>query len=79
MDLQMPVMDGIEATMEIRRIEQESNTHTPICAVTAAVLASDKQRCLDAGMDHYIAKPIDLNVLYNTIQLIITTQLGRKI
>jgi two-component system, sensor histidine kinase and response regulator len=58
MDVQMPTMDGIEATRIIR--EQEANReHIPIIAITAAAMQSDQQRCLDAGMDDYISKPID--------------------
>lgn len=73
MDLQMPIMDGIEATKRIRTMEKDTGSHIPISAVTAAVLAGDKQRCLDAGMDYYVTKPIDLNVLYATVSKIIST------
>lgn len=68
MDLQMPVMDGIEATLCIRRREALTGTHTPIIAMTADVLKSDRERCLKAGMDGYISKPIHRDALYTTIE-----------
>lgn len=55
MDVQMPVMDGIQATREIRRIE--SNHRTPIIALTANVLPEDREKCQEAGMDGFVAKP----------------------
>ena len=57
MDVQMPVMNGYEATALIRNIEKENQTHTPIVALTAYAMTSDKDQCIEAGMDDYISKP----------------------
>ena len=61
MDMQMPVLDGPQATVKIR--EFSAFKHTPIIALTANVLSADKQRCFDAGMDDYIAKPLEYDAL----------------
>ncbi len=67
MDIQMPIMDGLAATSEIRRLSQEGQ-HIPIVALTAHAMEGDRQKYLDAGMDGYVAKPIDRMVLYRTIE-----------
>jgi CheY-like chemotaxis protein len=63
MDVQMPVMDGIEVTRAIRERELEQGGHIPILALTAHAYKADKEWCLAAGMDDYLAKPIDLDLL----------------
>ncbi len=67
MDVQMPEMDGLEATRMIRQLEKKAGTHTPIAAMTAHAMRGDRERCLDAGMDEYIAKPVRAKVLFQTI------------
>jgi len=68
MDVQMPTMDGFEATAAIRRHEQLTGAHVPIVAMTAHAIKGDQERCLSAGMDAYIAKPIRAEELYGTIE-----------
>jgi signal transduction histidine kinase/CheY-like chemotaxis protein len=67
MDLQMPKMNGIEATKAIRESGRNGSARTPIVAMTACALASDRQRCLDAGMNGYLSKPVRAAELYEMI------------
>jgi light-regulated signal transduction histidine kinase (bacteriophytochrome)/DNA-binding response OmpR family regulator len=67
MDVQMPEMDGFEATRQIRQLEQTTGSHVPIVAMTADAMAGDRQRCMQAGMDDYLSKPIQRQVLFGAI------------
>lgn len=68
MDIQMPEMDGIEATHEIRKREKETGSHIPIIALTANAFVEDRRRCLEAGMDEYTTKPIKVKELFSIIE-----------
>lgn len=68
MDIQMPVMNGYDATKKIRRMDDPQKADIPIIAMTANAFSEDKQAALDAGMNDHIAKPINMNVLVPTIQ-----------
>jgi two-component system, sensor histidine kinase and response regulator len=70
MDIQMPEMDGLEATRAIRDREMESGEHIPIIAITAHAMKGDRKRCLDAGMDGYISKPINTKALFDRINAV---------
>ncbi|WP_027059099.1 PAS domain-containing protein [Mesorhizobium loti] len=69
MDVSMPEMSGLEATAAIRRLEQETGTHVPIVGVTAHALKGDRERCLEAGMDDYLPKPISPRALLEKVEL----------
>lgn len=68
MDLQMPEMDGLEATAAIRQKEQKTGGKLPIIAMTACAMKGDRERCLAAGMDGYISKPIQAQELFNEVE-----------
>ena len=72
MDLQMPEMGGLEATAAIREREKSSGAHLPIIALTAAAIKGDEERCLEAGMDAYLSKPIDMQKLLSVVDKVST-------
>ncbi len=68
MDVQMPEMSGLDATAWIRLHEQSTGVHATIIAMTAHALQEDRERCLEAGMDDYVAKPISIGDLRRALQ-----------
>ena len=73
MDVQMPVMGGLEATRHIRASEPPGQ-RTPIIAMTANAMESDRQACIDAGMDEHMAKPFSASTLQDLIDRFVTEQ-----
>ena len=67
MDVQMPEMDGFESTRLIRAWETKTGQHIPIIAMTAYAMAGDRERCIEAGMDDYVTKPLEPRALFNAI------------
>jgi CheY-like chemotaxis protein len=72
MDVQMPEMDGFEATAAIRKVELRTGNHIPIIAMTAHALVGDKERCLTAGMDGYVSKPIRAHDLFSVVEQVLS-------
>jgi CheY-like chemotaxis protein len=70
MDLMMPVMDGLEASREIRKYEESFAYSTPIIGLTANTLDADREKCLANGMDEYMAKPFDLDLFNSLIAML---------
>ena len=68
MDIQMPIMNGYEATRIIRNSGREDLNNIPILAMTANALAQDVQAAFKSGMNQHISKPLDLNQLYNALE-----------
>lgn len=78
MDIQMPRMDGLTATAAIRAREKITGAHLPIVAMTAHALKGDRERCLEAGMDSYLSKPIRTTELFATIETLIANPAARS-
>jgi signal transduction histidine kinase/DNA-binding response OmpR family regulator len=78
MDCHMPEMDGFEATRVIRRNEPEGS-HTPVIAMTASALTGDRERCLAAGMDDYISKPIKMHVVAAVLERWLSSPLAGEV
>lgn len=72
MDIQMPVMDGVETVAHIRELERSSGSHLPVIALTAHAMKDDKAHCLAAGMDGYVSKPIDPDELFAVMDKVIS-------
>lgn len=68
MDIQMPELNGLEVTRQIRESEEESGRHTPIIALTASSIGNDEKKCLESGMDDFLTKPIDKEKLMKVLQ-----------
>ncbi len=75
MDAQMPEMDGFEATAAIRERERGGHSHIPIVALTARAMKGDRERCLGAGMDAYVSKPLDVGELMGVIAVVTAPEL----
>jgi signal transduction histidine kinase/ActR/RegA family two-component response regulator len=69
MDVQMPEMDGLEASKAIRDIEKGSQKHVPIIALTAGALNTEKDKCMEAGMDHFLTKPVEKEKIRDVLML----------
>jgi len=79
MDVQMPEIDGYEATAIIRAKEKQAGTHIPIIAMTAHAMKGDRERCLEAGMDDYVSKPVRSKQLFETIESLLGTSTEPKL
>jgi len=79
MDVQMPEMDGFEGTRRIRAIEQSTGAHVPIVAMTARAMSGDRERCIAAGMDDYVSKPVRMPELMAAIGRVVSLPARRPL
>lgn len=77
MDIQMPEMDGLEATSQIRKLEADTDRHIPIIALTASVMKEDVEKYQEVGMDAIVGKPIDFNYLFSIMEKIVPGSINR--
>jgi CheY-like chemotaxis protein len=78
MDIQMPEMDGFQATGAIRMREAKTGRHLPIIAMTAHAMKGDRERCLEAGMDGYVTKPFRAHELFDAVEAITVTRIDKE-
>jgi CheY-like chemotaxis protein len=78
MDVQMPDMDGLEATVAIRELEKQTGGHTTIIAMTARAMKGDRESCMESGMDGYVAKPIQPKELTAIIESLLPADAGQR-
>lgn len=71
MDIQMPIMDGYEATRQIRKLENPETANIPIVAITANAFEEDRQKALEAGMNEHVSKPIDMERLLEIMKKVL--------
>ena len=74
MDMRMPVMDGITATRELRKLSRPDARTMPVVALTANAFEEDVKQCLDAGMNAHLSKPVDINLLIETLSRLLAEQ-----
>jgi CheY-like chemotaxis protein/HPt (histidine-containing phosphotransfer) domain-containing protein len=76
MDVYMPEMDGLKAVAALRQREQDTGGHVPVLAMTACAVKGDRERCLEAGMDGYVPKPIRVEELFRAIDAVLPAEAG---
>jgi CheY-like chemotaxis protein len=79
MDVQMPQLNGFEATAAIRQKEVSTGGHLPIIALTAHAMKGDEELCISAGMDAYLSKPIHSADLFKTIEMVVSSDTGEPV
>ncbi|MFQ6109766.1 MAG: response regulator, partial [Candidatus Aminicenantales bacterium] len=78
MDVQMPKMNGFEATTAIREKEEQTGSHIPIIALTAHAMKGDREKCIETGMDDYISKPVKPEELFRAIERVVAKCKGKR-